>query len=409
MKKLIIFIFSFIISVNFFSITGYAESGSKTLLKPQPTILTNKKNALKLSWNPVKGAEYYVIYRTDGDPKGKYKLTAKVEDCYYIDKVPQLNKTYYYFVRARRSGNIQSNSKVVYSAVVPLSTPKLAVNENNGENIKLKWSFDKNATHYKIYRKSTDSEYKYIGLSENKEYYDESILKPETQYYYKIIAVKKLNDKEYWGNYSSEVLIKTSKEYQIKKIPDIDNEWAYFLINKNNYLSDDYSFNLSYINGNKQIDSRCAEYAKTMINAAENEGVYLNIISGYRTYERQTYNLEALIQSFEEAGYTYDNAYTAATMEIAPPGASEHNAGIAIDILSPSYPYLSLEFDQTAEFEWLYNNSWKYGFILRYLQGKENITGYIYEPWHYRFIGLYHAEKIFNSKLCLEEYMESIL
>lgn len=406
MKKTFSFLIALIMLAQFLCITSYAQSNVKTLSKPQPSILTNKKDALKLSWAPVKGAEYYVIYRTDGDPKGKYKLTSKVEKCSYIDKVPELNKTYYYFIRAKGSNNIQSNSKVVYSAVVPLKTSKPAVSEHNEVSIKLQWNFDKNASYYKIYRKASEGNYSYIGTSTGGVYYDENILKLNALYYYKIIAIKKLADKEYTGSYSNEVYIRTSKNYQKSNLPEIDNEWAYFLINKNNYLPDNYSIELTYINENRLIDKRCAKYAEEMLTAAENDGIYLDVISGYRTYERQIFNLEYLVQSFEASGYTRDNAYIAATMEIAPPGASEHNAGLALDILSPSFPNLSKDFDKTKEFEWLKNNSWKYGFILRYLKNKEDITGYIYEPWHYRFIGLYHAEQIYNSGLCLEEYME---
>ncbi|MCM1487619.1 MAG: M15 family metallopeptidase, partial [Firmicutes bacterium] len=101
---------------------------------------------------------------------------------------------------------------------------------------------------------------------------------------------------------------------------------------------------------------------------------------------------------------------------IALPGHSEHNAGLAMDIVSDTYwsnhSDLDESFDQLPQYDWLIENSWKYGFILSYPKGKEDITGFIYEPWHYRFVGLEHAKKIHEiyestgEFLTVNEYIE---
>ena len=92
----------------------------------------------------------------------------------------------------------------------------------------------------------------------------------------------------------------------------------------------------------------------------------------------------------------------------APPGASEHETGFAIDILSENYSKLDSGFENTKEFKWLKENCYKYGFIIRYPKQKTNITKYSYEPWHYRYVGVSHATKIMNENICLEEYLEDL-
>jgi D-alanyl-D-alanine carboxypeptidase len=179
----------------------------------------------------------------------------------------------------------------------------------------------------------------------------------------------------------------------------VDNAWALWLINAKNPLPDGYVPSVSPI-GTYSLDSRCSEYALLMFEAARNDGIYLNVASAYRSIERQTLNFKNFYNSLLNSGYTPEQAFNATAAEIAPPYTSEHNAGLAADI-----GLITSDFDLTAEFRWLRDNAWKYGFIMRYPADKTETTGIIYEPWHYRFVGLYHAEKIHKSGLCLEEYM----
>lgn len=178
-----------------------------------------------------------------------------------------------------------------------------------------------------------------------------------------------------------------------------DNAWAFILINQTNPLPESYTFTTKPVQGTYQMDDRCADFMISMIDDAKTAGIRLTVLSAYRSIEKQQTLLDNDIKSYQKQGYSYDDAYVMASKAVAIPGQSEHNAGICADLCS-----LSQDFEDTKEFEWLSENAYKYGFILRYPKGKETLTGIQYEPWHYRFVGTYHAAKIRESGLCLEEY-----
>lgn len=127
-------------------------------------------------------------------------------------------------------------------------------------------------------------------------------------------------------------------------------------------------------------------------------GYNIDIMSGYRDYEYQNKIYNRLIL---EKGFNYAFRY------IAPPGGSEHQTGLAIDICvyRDNNCYIEHEIDDFSEIKWLHNNAHKYGFILRYPSEKENITGYNYEAWHFRYVGMM-ADYLHSNKLTLEEYLE---
>jgi len=129
-----------------------------------------------------------------------------------------------------------------------------------------------------------------------------------------------------------------------------------------------------------------------MKNAAKKEGVTLQIVSGFRSYNTQKYTYNNFVNIY---GVSY------ASISSAKAGHSEHQTGLALDI-----SMLNQSFGDTYEGRWLANNCAKYGFIIRYPKGKESITGYMYEPWHIRYVGTILAEKITASGLCLEEYLK---
>jgi D-alanyl-D-alanine carboxypeptidase len=106
-----------------------------------------------------------------------------------------------------------------------------------------------------------------------------------------------------------------------------------------------------------------------------------------------------------KTGISYDEAYTAAATVVAIPGTSEHNLGLAVDICAEDYQVLDDAQADTPEQQWLMEHCADYGFILRYPQGKEDQTGIIWEPWHYRYVGVEAAQEITSSGLCLEEYL----
>ena len=125
--------------------------------------------------------------------------------------------------------------------------------------------------------------------------------------------------------------------------------------------------------------------------AAKEDGVSLFVVSDFRSYETQ----ESIYNR-----YVNEDGKAAADRYSARPGHSEHQTGLAYDLNS-----LSTDFGETTEGKWLAQNCWKYGFIIRYPQGKENITGYMYEPWHVRYLGKDTAKAVYESGLTLEEYL----
>lgn len=183
-----------------------------------------------------------------------------------------------------------------------------------------------------------------------------------------------------------------------------DGHSTLILLNKSNYLS--YTFvpkNLVEAELPKSkvmmLRSDVNAQAKAMFHEAKNDGFNLYMASGYRSYDYQETLFSRRVKNY---------GFEAAETVVAVPGQSEHQTGLAIDITTKEMGYgLSQSFDQTESFKWLKDNCHRYGFILRYQKGKENITGYIYEPWHYRYIGdIQMAKEIMEKGLVLEEYLQ---
>lgn len=151
---------------------------------------------------------------------------------------------------------------------------------------------------------------------------------------------------------------------------------------------------------NIYMDHRVADSFTEMYKAAKKDGITLTPISGYRSYERQETNHKNRIALWQSKGYSYNEAVAKTSEVILPPGTSEHNLGLAMDICSLDY-----DFDQTKEYKWLDENAHKYGFILRYKEEWKDKTGIVGEPWHWRYVGKDNAKKIKDSGLCLEEYL----
>ena len=222
----------------------------------------------------------------------------------------------------------------------------------------------------------------------------------------KEVLLAKSKRKEMNNTFSSDA--DDLKNDEIEKLQDILNDELFILVNKNNKLAIDYEPNTlvdsdiafeEYIDC-KQLDERTSNAAKEMFNAALKENINLIAISGYRSYSVQEnlYNSRVEVKGIEKT-----RQYT------AEPGASEHQTGLAIDIVCNDYPYLDEEFENTDAFKWLFNNCYKYGFILRYQKGKEDITGYNYEPWHFRYIGdVDIAKDIMERGICFEEFIDEV-
>lgn len=180
------------------------------------------------------------------------------------------------------------------------------------------------------------------------------------------------------------------------------------LVNKNNLLSKDYKPKLYIVDDNKnnfhnyidpnlkpELALEIKSYVDKLLNDAWKSGMFIIVDSGYRSYEYQEKVLKSLI---EKKG---DEAYRL----VAIPGSSEHQTGLAMDIAYMKNGIYSDDVkDSDKEVEWMKKNSYKYGFILRYPKGKEEITGYDYEPWHYRFVGINLAKILYDQNITMEEY-----
>lgn len=192
------------------------------------------------------------------------------------------------------------------------------------------------------------------------------------------------------------------------------------LVNKWNLLSENYQPTdikdaAGIVPSTKEqmlLQKEAYEALITMFNGAKNEGIEgLFVVSGYRPYSYQSQLYNAKVNAFSSQ-YDLETAKEKASEIVAIPGTSEHQTGLAIDfssaeLLKTADPLVE-EFKNTPQGEWLYNNSWKYGFVLRYLPEKKEITGIISEPWHFRYVGIPHAQYMTLNHLCLEEYIEHV-
>lgn len=184
------------------------------------------------------------------------------------------------------------------------------------------------------------------------------------------------------------------------------NDWKYQLVNMKNPISEDYYVELTEVRNGYQFDARAADALEQMLDAGISQGMDLLLVSAYRSYDYQNELYENKTQRLINQGYNQEDALDMAATAVARPGESEHNIGLAVDIVSGSYPILDDEFENTPEAKWLREHCAEYGFILRYERGKQPITGIIYEPWHFRYVGQQAARYIMDSGLCLEEFLE---
>ncbi len=187
-----------------------------------------------------------------------------------------------------------------------------------------------------------------------------------------------------------------------------EEDWKLILVNKQNMVPQDYSFELGTIRGSIQADVRILDELSQMIEAAREDGVVLTVCSGCRDYNRQTVLFDKKIRNYMGSGMSYFDAYSIASQAVTIPGKSEHQIGLALDIISNNYSALNEGFADTEAGKWLAAHSDEYGFILRYPLGKENITGIEYEPWHFRYVGQEAARAITQQGITLEEYVEQI-
>ena len=203
------------------------------------------------------------------------------------------------------------------------------------------------------------------------------------------------------------IILVNEIQYNIKEnIVSKLNDWRLLLVNKSNYLPDDYNVKLKTINGNMKVDERVYNDLKQMLSDAKNEDLDLLICSSYRSTDKQKKLFNDKVKEYEKKGYNNEEAYREASYWILIPGTSEHETGLSVDIVSMEYQILDEEQENTKEQKWLIENSYKYGFVLRYPTNKKDITGINYEPWHYRYVGKENALIMKKLDVCLEEYIK---
>jgi len=174
------------------------------------------------------------------------------------------------------------------------------------------------------------------------------------------------------------------------------------LVNRGHPLPEGYTVELVELSNGQSVAQVIYPALQQMFDDAREAGVYPIVASGFRTAEKQQSLMDEKVQSYLDMGYSRDAAEAEALQWVNAVGCSEHQSGLAVDINADGIHSAGYEV-----YAWLAENAWQYGFILRYPEDKTGITGTDYEPWHYRYVGGDAAKEIYESGVCLEEYLDA--
>ncbi len=342
-----------------------------------------KPTSITLSWDKVEDAFGYVIYLKQ---TGGYKLIARV-DGKTTYTVTGLDPSWrrHFIVRAFKKkpeggyvfGPLSDQLK---TATCPDTVKNLKAQATTYNSVTLSWART-SCSHYIIYQMK-NGKWVRVGKSAANSFVVKN-LERSTEYKF-VIRACKLDDynKEHLGWLSNIITAKTPKNTIVTK-----NGLTY--VNDILIANKTYSLPKNYDPG-ALTDATYKAFVE-MQNAAYRDGISLWICSGYRSYSYQDHLYNSYVM---RDGRAMADTYSAR------PGHSEHQTGLAMDINNASS-----SFEGTPAARWLAKNCWKYGFIIRYPQGKQSITGFKYEPWHVRYLGKDQAKKVYDSGLCLEEYL----
>ena len=175
-----------------------------------------------------------------------------------------------------------------------------------------------------------------------------------------------------------------------------------------NQIPQTYAANLVETENGYMVDSACADSLLAMLQDCRKAGFNAQITSAYREHELQVYLYDQKVNYFLDLGYSEADAKAEAATIVAVPGTSEHELGLAVDLVDNSYWLLDEGQENTPAQKWLMEHCWEYGFVLRYPNDKSHVTGIIYEPWHYRYVGQAVAEELRTTGMCLEEYLDDL-
>lgn len=346
-------------------------------------------STIRFKWDKKQSASGYQLQMKKN---GAYESVGKTTKNAITLSNLKSGKIYYLRLRAySKNGGKTAYTKWAYLHATT-SPDDVTVKKSTSDNRKVTLTWKKQScTGYHIqYSKRSDfssRSSKVIGDSTVTAYTTKT-LKASTKYYFRIRAYHTCDGKKYYSKWTAFTVTTdkgcktTPKGYKIETVNGVTYVDGVLIANKT------YSIPRSYAPGG--LTSECNSAFSRMRSAAAKDGVNLYIVSGYRSYDTQKriYN-----------NYVAKDGKALADTYSARPGTSEHQTGLAMDLNS-----LSSSFGNTREGKWLEKNCHKYGFIIRYPKGKQNVTGYVYEPWHVRYIGVEKATKIYKSGLCLEEY-----
>ena len=385
-------------SVYKYAVRAYATVNGNTILSANPAITTavtkldtvkNFKadsialNEIALSWDKVDKAASYVLYQLKD---GKWQIIARPTSTSYTVKGLGSTTTFRFAVRPYTKVDGYTVTSASYpnllTCTLPAKVTGFRAASVNGTSITLAWNRTAGANGYIVYRYNPDNKkwVRMIKTATNVTSYTATNLSSKTAYKFAIKAYKTINGKEITDTVFPVLNVKTANK--IVTINGVTYVEGVLVANKT------YSLPASYDPGGLTSETQAA--FSRMQSAAARDGLSLWISSGYRSYSYQSYLYNS---------YVARDGKAAADRYSARPGHSEHQTGLAIDVNNPSS-----SFDNTAEARWLAKNCANYGFILRYPKGKESITGYKYESWHVRYVGVDLAKKITASGLTLEEY-----
>ena len=231
---------------------------------------------------------------------------------------------------------------------------------------------------------------------------------------YKYITYKNEIQASLETSVNVEELYNTSKIEEAEVIEeenkrDIDSytsDWDLLLVNKKHEVPEGYILELEEVESGHQVDKRIAKSLEQMLSDARKEGLSPIICSSYRTNAKQQKLYNNKVREYKRWGCSSEEAEELASYWVAIPGTGEHETGLAVDIVSENYQILDEKQEQTDVQRWLIDNSYKYGFTLRYPTDKKDITMINYEPWHYRYVGIDNATYMKEHDMCLEEYIE---
>lgn len=191
-------------------------------------------------------------------------------------------------------------------------------------------------------------------------------------------------------------------------IKEQSDDWNLVLVNKWNALEEGYTPKLQDVGSGHKVDYRIADDLKDMIAGAKKAGYSIYILSSYRDLEKQVSLYEAEVEKWISEGLEQEEAEEKAATIVAYPGTSEHHLGLAVDLVSSEHVKLDQDAEKTKGYQWLVEHCQEYGFILRYPNNTTDITGIIYEPWHFRYVGEEAAKEIMEQGITLEEYLNNI-